>query len=152
MYLIFKLASILFAIGLLFTWRTQTSSHQTEFLAGSEFAVLPDGFWPGSADFPVGSWRGKRFDSAQASGMNVFESGGVRSESAPFRMYSAEALWDKDKRVTRIDYNVPENWFWLRPAVDEVVEVEPGRLVGKIHYRIFSGFSIALGYFTQSKQ
>lgn len=130
---------------------TQKSSYQTAFLAGRPFAELPDGFWKGDTNLPKGPWLGKRFSAGTAEGVNVFQSGADRTEQFSFRMYTAEALWDKGHEVTRIDYNVPENPFWLRPALDEVVEVSPGKLLGKIHYRVFPGVSIAIGYFWQQE-
>ena len=152
MKLILKILVLLFAGGLVLTWRTQTSDQQTAFLAGKAFAVMPDGFWKGSADFPVGSWQGKRFNGPAATGLNVFSKNGTTTESIPFVMKNGPALWDKNITVTQFDYNLPENPFYLRPAIDEVVEVAPGKLLGKIHYRLFPGFSVALGYFTQEQK
>ena len=129
---------------------TQTSSREAEFVAGHAFATMPDGFWKGDTNLPKGSWQGKTFDAATATGKNVFLENGVNAERVPFKMYNAPALWDKGLTVTRIDYDVPDNPFWLRPALDEVVEVAPGKLLGKIHYRIF-GFSVPIGYFWQTQ-
>ena len=143
---------ILLGLAYLRTWFTQRSPRQKEFLAGKAFTELPDGFWPGSADFPTGSWRGKRFYGSEARGVNVFGDGAEMAERFVFKMYPAPGLWDTAHTVTRIDYNVKQNPFWLRPAVDEVVEVAPGKLLGKIHYRLFPGFSVAIEYFRQQKQ
>lgn len=147
-----ELIIVLLAIGFVRTWFTQQSPKQAEFLAGKAFSELPDGFWPGTAEFPVGPWRGKRFYAAEARGVNVFGDGDSRYEQYVFKMYQAPGLWDAAHTVTRIDYNLPGNPFWIRPAIDEVVEVAPGKLLGKIHYRILPGFSIAIEYFRQQKQ
>ena len=147
MYLILLILAIAFVL----TFRTQTSEKQKEFLAGKVPESLPDGFWKGSADFGVGNWRGKVFNAAEKTGMNAFDKNGTQETRVPFNMYPAEAIWDKGHQVLRFDYNRPDNPFWLRPALDEVVEVAPGKILGKIHYRIFPGFSIALEYFRQER-
>ncbi len=130
---------------------TQSSRHQKEFRSGRAPNPLPDGFWSGSADFPVGSWRGKRFDAKKQSGVNVFGDGNTTKERYAFRMYQAKALWDPGLTVIRIDYNVPENPFWLWPAMDEIVQIAPNRIVGKIHYRLLPNLSIPLGFFRQQQ-
>ncbi len=127
--------------------RTQTSVRQAQFLGGKSFSRLPDGFWRGDTSLPKGSWLGKRFDRESGTGINVFRDG----ERIPFKMYESHGIWDPKLTVTRVDYNIPENPFWLRPALDEVVEIAPGKLLGKIHYRIFPGSSITLGYFWQNE-
>ena len=148
MYLIL----IILSLGLVLTWRTQTSPKQKEFLAGRVPDPLPDGFWRGYADFGTGSWRGKRFDALGKTGMNVFEGDeGTTMERVPFTIYVGEAIWDKGHQVMKIDYNRKDNPFWLRPALDEVVEVAPGKILGKIHYRLLPNFSIAIEYFRQER-
>jgi hypothetical protein len=48
--------------------------------------------------------------------------------------------------VLRIDYDVDGNPAWLRPVLDEVVEVEPRVLLGRMHVR-WGSRRWALGYF-----
>ena len=123
-----------------------------EFLAGRAFSILPDGFWRGDTYLPKGNWLGKRFSADRASGMNVFAGKSGQLASYPFKMYTAPALGNPGHTVTCIDYNVPENPWYLRRALDEVVEVAPGKLVGKIHFRFSRTFSITLGYFWQNRE
>jgi hypothetical protein len=101
-------------------------------------------------------WRGKRFDARRGRGTNLLE----RSAFAPLRAASgrrhfhwwpedhelfqalpfatrlAPGLLDEAQDVLRIDYDLPENQPLLRRIVDELVEVEPGVLLGQALVRL----------------
>lgn len=147
MKILLVLLGVLLLLAVLVCVKTQISSRQTQFLLGKPFSYPLDGFWRGDTDLPKGNWLGKRFSALGHTGVNVFQDG----ERIPFKIYESHGIWDPKLPVTRIDYNIPENPLWLRPALDEVVEVAPGKLLGKIHYRIFPGASITIGYFWQSE-
>jgi hypothetical protein len=62
-------------------------------------------------------------------------------------LLQGKGLRDKEKEVLKLNYNLPQNPFFLRPVMDEIVEVEPGKYLGKVHYRLWSNFAVTLGYF-----
>lgn len=148
--LIIILILIAFAIivGIILTAKTQSAPEQAEFLKGALPEPLPHGFWPGSTNLPHGDWQGKQFNAAAKTGVNLF--GADHIERAPFTLSTGLALHDKNLQVLKIDYNRPENPWYLRLALDEVVQTQPNKLLGKIHIRLFGG-AISIGYFTQSK-
>ncbi len=137
--------------GIVLTIRTQTSTYQKQFLAGTLPANLPDGFYKGSADFPVFTWKGKRFDATGKTGVNVFASGASTADKYPLTLGTAEGIRDTKLGVVTLDYNRPENPFWLRPVLDEMVEIAPGTFLGKIHYRLIPFFPFSIGYFKMTK-
>lgn len=142
---------VLSALSFLTLYNNRYSQYQSQFILGGLPKSLPDGFYKGSSPLPTGSWLGKRFDLKSKGGVNIFRSGEGTSEKIPFRMYEGDGLRDRGLRVIKIDYNIPQNPFWIRPALDEMVEVEPGKFLGKIHYRYASDSSFVLGYFWQEK-
>jgi hypothetical protein len=110
-------------------------------------------------------WRGKAFDAATQSGINLFSAASkplirpfdpaVRDDSRPdlvraypFRTYLAPGVIDRDRRVLKIDYDIPSNPFGLiRRVLDELVEVAPGYFLGKAHLRAL-GHWRTVAYFT----
>jgi hypothetical protein len=58
---------------------------------------------------------------------------------------------DKTLDVFKIDYNIKGNPLWLRRILDEVVEVEPGKLLGKVHVRWILGITFTAGFFELEK-
>ncbi len=150
--LVSSLAAVLTALGVARTRQTQSSSKQNDFLAGKLPAQPPDGFYDGSADFDTRSWKGKTFSAAENRGMNVFaRDDGTRKEQYPFRTYVGVGLQDHEIDVLKIDYDIPENPYWLRRILDEVVELENGELLGKVHVRLVPGLPFSLGYFRLEK-
>lgn len=146
--------AILACVGLAFLiYRnaiTQSGPTQTDFLKGAIPTQLPDGLYQGSSPGYKGSWKGKKFNSTDHTGINIFESNGQRTEEFSFKTYVAKGLADKAIDVIKIDYNISGNPIWLRMILDEVVETKPGVLLGKLHIHI-GPFSYALGYFTLQK-
>lgn len=144
--------TILLPLFLLFcTWRTYTTQHspqQKEFLKGK--ASQPNGFLKGSVNAKT-NWLGKKFDKENATGINVFSKDKTQEEKYKFKTYVGKGLADPTLDVLKIDYNIPGNPFWLRLIMDEIVETEPGKYLGKLHVRLLPRVSFALGYFSLQK-
>lgn len=138
---------------MLFFWTNsvQRQPEQQLFLSAKYPQSLPQGFYSGSIKGVKTSWRGKKFDSAHAKGINVFTKNAETREAYPFKTYKAHGLTDTKVAVLKIDYNTSENPFWLRFILDEIREVKTGEYLGKIHLRLLPGVSFTLGYFTLRK-
>jgi hypothetical protein len=116
-------------------------------------------------------WQGKRFDRAQAAGVNVF-AGAARpllgvfmpsyrayDREPPdrllgfrFRTYAGPGLADPDRQVLKIDYDFAENPAWnVRRVLDELVELAPGYYLGKAHLRQFVLGWKTVAFFALSK-
>ncbi len=145
-----SLIGLFVIICILITIRTQKSADQKNFLAGTFPSPLPDGQYKGSAEV-TGSWVGKKFFATTQTGINLFRNkDGSTREQYPFKTYEGKGLRDSEISVFKIDYDVQANPFWVRPILDEMVEIAPGKYLGKIHYR-FPYFPISIGYFRQEK-
>ncbi len=159
MHYLFLLIKILIALavagvvlGILRTWQTQYNDNQKSFLKGTVPNPAPDGLYKGIVPGYTLSWLGKKFDAARARGINLFNDGGdVRGERYPFTTSVGKGLRDINLDVIKIEYNIPGNPFWLRLLVDEIVEVAPGKYLGKLHALIVPGYPFALGYFELSR-
>jgi hypothetical protein len=129
----------------------QRDPRQRRFLEGHAPDPRPDGMCRGWLDgSPIKvSWRGKQFNAAAATGINVLarQDGESTVTKYPFRTWTGPGLKDPDIEVLKIDYDLPTNPLWLRAILDEVVEVEPGLYLGKLHSRFFPGFPLSLGFF-----
>jgi hypothetical protein len=64
-----------------------------------------------------------------------------------FKTYVGKGEKDGDTDVFKLDYDMPENPFWIRAILDEVVEISPGRYLGKIHVKVLPGVYVSVGYF-----
>ncbi len=135
--------------GVYQTIKSQSSSnpYQQQFLGGSVASGLPDGPYQGSADFYVFGWKGKRFDKANASGVNIIGEGAAAHDKYPFTLSIGKGIRDADTQAIKLDYDRPENPFWLRPTLDEMTETAPGKYIGKIHYRLIPYFPFTISYF-----
>lgn len=142
------LAMVATVFGVVRTSKTQHNANQKAFLSAHPPDPAPEGLYKGTVSGRDVSWKGKKFDAATGKGINLFESKGKREERYPFRTYVGRGLRDKKIDVFKIDYNLPGNPWWLRRVLDEVVEVEPHRYLGKIHVRWLFGMSFAVGYFS----
>jgi len=138
-------------LGLVRTRKIQTSDNQKRFLAGVVPNPAPDGFFKGSTTEYKGSWQGKEFDATHSWGSNVFKENGELKKRFPFKTYVGKGLADRNLDVLKIDYNIRENPLWLRLILDEIVEVKPGKYLGKLHLRLFLFLPFSLGYFTLEK-
>jgi hypothetical protein len=139
-------------LGLIRTRKTQTSKSQDSFLIGTLLSPAPDGEYKGTITGYKGAWRGKEFTSSQSRGINRFEDDpGVINKRHPFKTSSGTGIRDKKTQVFKIDYNISGNPFWVRPVLDEVVQVGDNEYLGKIHYRLIPGVPFAIGYFRLRK-
>lgn len=151
--LIFSLVLIALAIALYLTWHTNSSETEKAFAAGTIPAPALSGFYKGSVDLPVKvTWLGKKFDAATSTGINVFDSGlGSTTDKYSFRYGEIAALHEPGIKVIAIDYDLPQNPFWVRPIFDELVQVAPGKYLGKMNVRIIPGYPFTLGFFRLEK-
>jgi len=121
--------------------------------------------WLANAWMP---WRGKTFDLAQQRGDNIFTKdsyplarlfnplyrgfiadGPGTYRGFAFRTYTAPGLFDADRAVLKIDYNLKENPApTVRRVLDELVELDDGLYLGKAHVRWWSGGWQTVAYFS----
>jgi hypothetical protein len=100
-------------------------------------------------------WRGKTFDASHQGGANIFTKDSYflarlfnpfypsffadRPETYrgfAFRTYTAPGLFDADRVVLKIDYNLKENpALTVRRVLDELVQLDDGLYLGKAHVR-----------------
>jgi hypothetical protein len=111
-------------------------------------------------------WQGKVFDPDAMTGINRFSPSSrvpmkivfpttrpetvtsQRIEAFPFRNRIAPGAVDPDLDTLKIDYDFEGNPSSLiRRILDEVVQVAPGRLLGKILFRVGDRFH-PIGYFS----
>lgn len=138
--------------GVVRTLMMVRTDDQDLFLASTTPAPLPDGFYVGDAGELSGPWLGKRFDRANSRGINLFSQRGQEREAYPFRTSIGKGLRDGHMDVLQIDYDIDGNPFWLRPALDEMVQVQPGLLLGKLHYRLIPGYPFTITFFRLEMQ
>ncbi len=140
----------LLLILLVRTWVVEEGRMQKVFAKGKAPETMPAGFYKGSVHDVRLSWEGKKF-LHDHRGVNVFKKGRKEVEKYPFKTGRGKGLRDEHMTVYKIDYNLRENPWWLRACLDEVVEVEPGKYLGKLHVRLVSWMPITLGYFWLKK-
>ena len=111
-------------------------------------------------------WQGKVFDPDTMTGVNRFlpnaripmkivfpgytpeEATARKMEAFPFRNRIAPGAVDPDLETFKIDYDFEANPdFLIRRILDEVVQIAPGRLLGKILFRVKGQFHL-IGYFS----
>jgi hypothetical protein len=100
-------------------------------------------------------WHGKTFHSARHSGDNIFTQDsyflarlfnpvyrGFKSDSSKtyrgfaFHTYAAPGLFDRDRTVLKIDYDLKENpALTVRRVLDELVQLDDHLYLGKAHVR-----------------
>lgn len=152
MQLLLLLLIIIIAGGVFRTYQLRHSKDQRAFLAGTFPDPLPDGFMFGSVKGWSGSWKGKTFHASTMSGINMFEDDGKTMEKYPFQTYKAKGLQDNEKDVLKIDYTLAANPWWVRPILDEIVQVGPGQYLGKMHVRFVPGLPFTALFFRLSKE
>ncbi len=114
-----------------------------DFPKGTFPSPLPDGFYKGTVQNLNTNWKGKIFDATNSSGINIFGDKKVYL----FKTYKGKGLQDKNLDVLKIDYNLKENPFWLRFILDEIVQIAPGKYLGKVLLNLIPGLPFSLGYF-----
>ncbi len=111
-------------------------------------------------------WQGKTLDREAATGVNRFlpnarmplkaifpkytpqYSGADRIEAFPFRTRIAPGELDPGVDVLKIDYDFEANPdFIVRRVLDEVVQVAPGRYLGKVLFRARGDYH-PIGFFS----
>jgi hypothetical protein len=151
--IILLLVIVALCFGFFMTFYTERSPEQVIFKAGKLPAPSPDGFYKGSFRNYTLSWQGKKFDKTDSTGINVFlDENGTRYERYSFNTSIGYGARDKGINLLKIDYNNNGNPFWLKPVLDELVQVSDDSYLGKIQFRIIPGFPFTLGFFTLNKK
>lgn len=150
LWIIIAIVVAFFFMGFLRTWQTQHNRKQAQFLKGSP--VFPNGNYKGSYRGYAGPWKGKRFNTKEKTGENVFKVGEKFFYLYPFTLTKGPGCIDKGIETIKLEYNIHKNPWWLRTIQDEIVEVEKGRFLGKVHFRLLPGLSFTLGYFWLQKE
>lgn len=145
------LVMLVILLGVGRSWQVQGSSNQRLFLQGRVPSVLPDGFYRGSVGSISVPWQGKKFDRKKSTGINIFLENGKRKEEFSFKTYVGQGVQDKNLQVLKIDYSENTSPWWLTYILDEVVEVAPGKYLGKVHITIIPGLPFTMGYFRLEK-
>ncbi|MGH9847908.1 MAG: hypothetical protein ACREEM_55180, partial [Blastocatellia bacterium] len=153
--------AVIYLLGSLATFLVERSPYQQMFVAGRAPNPLPDGFHPGEAHILLDKqtpWLGKSFDAEARTGFNIFTPIGARilkvasplyqkfsvNEEGNTRAYYFKTCVGKGRKdvntgVFKLDYDLPENPFWIRAILDEVVETTPREYLGKIHLKVLPG-------------
>ncbi len=148
--LVLGLVVLALALGFFRTWQVENSDDAKLFASSSAPTVKLDGFYKGSVSSPVKiTWAGKKFSAASSTGINIFDDGsGSTSEKYPFTLIDGN---HDGKKVLDINYDRPENPFWVRPILDELVQTEKGTYLGKLTLRVVPSYPFSLGFFRLSK-
>ena len=113
-------------------------------------------------------WRGKTFDASRQRGENVFtkdsyllarlfnplyrsfvSDGPKTYRGFAFQTYIAPGLFDADRTVLKIDYNLKENpVLTVRRVLDELVKLDDGLYLGKAHVHWWWGGWQTVAYFS----
>jgi hypothetical protein len=149
-YFISAVVAGLIVLGFLRSVTIVKSADQKLFMAGQVPQPMPNGLYNGDASIK-GSWQGKEFDSANQKGINLFGTGDKQRRIYPFRTWVGKGLTDTSIDVLKIDYDLPTNPFWLRPILDEVVDIGGGVLLGKLQFRLIPNFPFTLIFFRLRK-
>lgn len=161
LFIILIVIFVIYLVGHFLNWKTLKSPLQKEFSKGKLPISQLNGFYKGDIPYsrthqgPIktytSSWKGKKFDSSNSSGINVLGSEENKLvDKYPFKTYSGKGVID-NMEVFKIDYNLPENPLWLKYIVDELVEVSPNHYLGKVNFKFIPGFPVALGFFELEK-
>lgn len=139
------------AYGFYRTFLSERDPNQKIFSLGTYPSPLPDGLLKGTVDDLTVSWKGKKMNAKTGTGINIFAGKSVDEERYPFKTSKEKGLRDPNLDVLRIDYNLPQNPFWLRRITDEIVQVKRGEYLGKVHVRVIPNYPFTLGYFHLQK-
>lgn len=148
--LIVLLAVFITPSALLFyrSQRVENSTIQkTNFSTGIFPSPLPEGSYIGSIQALETSWKGKTFDASSSSGINIIG----EKEVYPFKTFKAKSLTNSNLDVLRLDYNLPQNPFWLRFITDEIVQHTLSKLTGKVYLNLIPDYPLSLGFFKLEK-
>lgn len=145
------IASMLLLLGYGRTYFVERQKEQAIFTNGSADMSALDGEYKGVAYGYSGSWQGKTIFGSKKTGINRFLNDGVLANRYPFALSVRKALRDTGKDVIVLDYNQPENPWWLKYIVDEMVQTGPQQYLGKVHVQITPDIVFTLGYFSLAK-
>ena len=137
--------------GLRRTYVSEHSSRHEQFRRGTADISNLNGEYRGKVPGYSVRWQGKTFNQAKSSGINRFQENNTIVNKYPFKTYVGRGLRDQDMEVIKIDYNQPDNPWWLRFIVDEIVTVAPNTYLGKVHLRLMPRVVFTMGYFTLEK-
>lgn len=137
--------------GFLRTSTIEQDERQEMFQRGIAEINTLDGVYHGKVGGYSFSWQGKTFDQITRSGINRFQENETIVTRYPFATSVGKGLRDTDRDVIRISYDLPENPWWLRFIVDEIVLIAPDIYLGKIHVRLTPYTIFTLGYFILEK-
>jgi hypothetical protein len=116
-------------------------------------------------------WKGKTFDAAAQSGDNIFtrdslllarvywpfyrgytDDGPAAYRAFAFRTYLAPGRADPDRRVLKIDYDLPANpRLSIRRVLDELVQLDDGLYLGKAYLKWWWGRWQMVAFFTLAR-
>lgn len=144
--LLIVVALFFLSIGLL-TYTVQADPRQQLFLSGKVPAEYPDGVYVGSTTFPQTLWKGKKFVKEYRSGINIIQQGEEEVEAYPFTLSVGKGNVDKEIETIKIDYDLPQNAFYIRRVVDEIVLVSPNHYLGKVSVRLIGQIFMPVTYF-----
>lgn len=156
-------------VALAVSSRMQRATYQDSFARGQVPQPQLDGFYPGVSHIAFGlpvPWLGKRIVRTPEGGTNIFsglggtlariltprykhfghESDGTVS-GYNFKTVTGVGLRDPQVQVLKLDYNIPENPGLIRIIYDELVQVDPGRYLGKVYVQLLPGWFLFVGFF-----
>jgi hypothetical protein len=125
--------------------------------------------WLANAWMP---WLGKTFNASRQRGDNIFRNDsyllarifnplyrGFKSDRPgtyrgfAFHTYTAPGLFDLDRTVLKIDYNLKENPpLTVRRVLDELVQLDENLYLGKAHVRWWLGGWQTVAFFSLTSQ
>ncbi len=144
--------ALVLLIFMLVDYRLEHSAKQAVFQAGAIPNPEPSGYYDGYLAMPNPFWEGKRFDDITGRGVNVFRAGyGLTNEGFSFVTYPGKGLKDGNHDVFKLDYDISDNPFWLRPFFDEIVQVGDNHYLGKMYLRFLPGHPFTLAFFELSR-
>lgn len=129
----------------------QRDARQKLFLSGQLPKTPMDGLYKGKVNGLKTDWQGKQFDATNSTGVNIFGQGDQMTQAFPFKTYVGKGLIDPRLDVFKIDYSQTKDKWWARFILDEVVEVAPGKFLGKLSIQVIKGMPFAMGYFELEK-
>jgi len=140
------LAAMTIVSGFVLTWMVRSSVDQRVFKEGSLPSPAPIGTTTLSEGGIFPSWKGKEF-SASGTGVDLIESNNTLVPSAVFYTSVNTGIFDTETSVLQMNYNDARNPLWLRPVLQEIVQIGSGTYLGKIHVRLVPLYPFTIGYF-----
>lgn len=166
-FLVFLGVVVIIAVAV--SSRMQRATFQDSFARGQIPQPKLNDFYSGTSHIAFGlpvPWLGKRFTLTPEGGTNLFTSLGGRIlhlltprykhfatqsdkniSAYNFKTSTGPGLRDATTQVLKLDYNIPENPGIIRIIYDELVQVDPGRYLGKVYVQALPGWFLFLGFF-----